>query len=122
MIRTSLHLIARNSGVGAVLDFYEQRKIVERSLSQPGCLHVDVGLLLPERGVVVVTAVWESEAAYAQWAANPSRAHDVDDLVLLLDAPIAPASVVDVVSAADRDAATPSPRDIPASTRSAGAR
>ena len=92
-----------------ILAFYAERRIVERSLRQPGCRQVDVGVRHPDRGAVVVTAVWDSPAAYKGWLANPARAADVSDLLPLLAGPLESATRFDLVDPTDVAFAAPDP-------------
>ncbi len=84
MIRTQLHLQAREGGAQKVLDFYLERGILARSSAQPGCLSVEIGVSLDESDRITVSALWESETAYQGWLDNPSRADDVEELLPLL--------------------------------------
>ncbi|MFJ6415510.1 antibiotic biosynthesis monooxygenase family protein [Paeniglutamicibacter sp. NPDC091659] len=87
LIRTQLTLKPLHGRVQDVLDFYASRGILARSLAQPGCLATEIRVHLPYRDSVVVSAVWESGAAYQAWVDNPHRALDVADLTPMLNHP-----------------------------------
>ncbi|MGO4146366.1 antibiotic biosynthesis monooxygenase family protein [Paenarthrobacter sp. YAF11_1] len=85
MIRTQLHLKTRPGLVQDVLDFYEERGILARSLAQPGCLAAEIRVPLRHQDCVVISAVWDAEPAYQSWLANPERASAANELRALLD-------------------------------------
>lgn len=84
MIRSTLRLQPLPDGASQVIDFYEQRQILARALSEGGCLAAELHLRLPDRDEVVVSALWASAEDYAAWAGSRSRATEVGDLEELL--------------------------------------
>lgn len=87
LIRTQLTLKPHPGRVQDVLDFFANRGILTRSLAQPGCLATEIRVGLTHRDSVVISAVWESGAAYQAWINNPHRANDAVELAPMLNHP-----------------------------------
>lgn len=73
MIRTFLTLNVAPGHAEELVRVFRDLKILELSGHQPGCLGTEIDISA-DRRKAVVTALWESESAYAQWTSRPDRA------------------------------------------------
>lgn len=103
MIRSMLNLRPTAGGSQALVRFFEERRIPERALAFPGCLGVEVQMLLPHGEEVLITALWESLASYQAYLDSAGREEDVVHMrPLLSDAPgaVGPAKLYEIASCA----------------------
>ena len=84
MIRTVLRLQPKDKGGQALVRFYQQELVLERAVSRPGCLGAEIALPRDAEQPVLVTAVWESLAAYQGWVNDPWRQNSASELSHLL--------------------------------------
>ena len=99
MIRSMLSLRPKAGGSQALVRFFEERRIPERSSAFPGCICVEVQTLLPHGDEVLVTALWESLASYQAYLDSAGREEDVAHMQpLLSSAPgaIGPAKLYEI--------------------------
>lgn len=74
MVRSVLYLRPRNGDVAALVDFYRQNTILERAVAREGCRSCELQIPLGnQEAAIVVTALWDDEAAYAGWLADDFR-------------------------------------------------
>ncbi len=117
MIRTVLRLQPKDKDGQSLVRFYQQELVLERAVSRPGCLGAEIALPRDAEQAVLVTAVWESLAAYQGWVDDPWRQHSAGELSHLLveDLPgTASGQIYEVAHSVMREAA-----DAPRSTLSA---
>lgn len=84
MIRSLLYLEPKDGDYDTVVDFYRREDVLGRALSQPGCLGSELHVPTSGSGPILVTALWQSEAAYEGWVTNPVRAAGAAPLARLL--------------------------------------
>ncbi|OZB85004.1 antibiotic biosynthesis monooxygenase family protein [Microbacterium sp. 13-71-7] len=96
MIRTTLYVHPRPGDAQRVIDLYEERGVVGRAMTTPGCHSIEIGLLAPRRQMVVVTAKWDNRESYDTWLNCKDRAADIEALSPLLSDPPTPAMIVEI--------------------------
>ena len=72
-VRSVLLLQPRNADYAALVAFFKQHDILGLAIREAGALSGEVQLPISGSGPVLVTALWESEAAYAGWRSHPVR-------------------------------------------------
>jgi quinol monooxygenase YgiN len=83
-VRSVLYLEPRDGNAEALIDYYRRQDVFGRAMRQSGCLACELQVPVGGQGAVLVTALWESAAAYDGWIANPWRqesAAQLDELV-----------------------------------------
>lgn len=91
----------RPDGDRDLLDFYVQRDILGRAVSEGGCASAELHVRLPQRDEVVVSALWQSVADYETWASSTQRAADVsalEELLLPESLPLGTGAMYEVVT------------------------
>jgi heme-degrading monooxygenase HmoA len=85
VIRSVLYLKPRDGRADDIVEFYRRYGVLERAMTQDGCLGTE--LQLPSGGVgdVLVTALWRDVDAYQGWLDNPDRALNADELGELVE-------------------------------------
>jgi quinol monooxygenase YgiN len=88
MVRSVLYLRPRGGDYRAVVDYYARHAVLGRAASIDGCLGTELHIPNDESGPLLVTALWESEAAYGRWLQDDFRRESGVHLAALLeDAP-----------------------------------
>ena len=88
MVRSVLYLRSCGGDYEAVVDFYRRQDVLRRAASIDGCLGTELHVPADQRGPLLVTALWESEAAYGRWLQDGFRRATGTQLAALLeDAP-----------------------------------
>lgn len=103
MIRSMLNLRPKPGGSQALVRFFEERCIPVRALAFPGCLGVEVQILLPHGEEVAVTALWETLASYQVYLDSAGREEDMERMLpLLADVPdaVGPAKLYEISACA----------------------
>lgn len=72
-VRSVLLLQPRNGEYAALIAFFKQHDILGLAIREAGALTGEVHVPLSGVGPVMVTALWESEEAYAGWRSHPVR-------------------------------------------------
>src|SRR5690348_10575557 len=91
-VRSVLLLQPRNNDYAALVGFFKQHDILGLAIREAGALSGEVQIPVSGSGPVVVTALWESEAAYAGWRSHPVRDRFSGDMQRLTEAEAAPIS------------------------------
>ena len=89
-VRSVLYLEPRAGDVAALVDYYRREDVLGRAMRQPGCLGCELQVPRDGAGPVLVTALWESAAAYDGWVANPWRRESADALGALVEGGMGP--------------------------------
>jgi quinol monooxygenase YgiN len=100
MIRSVLRLKPKAGRHHDVVNLFERRRILARSLAIPGCLGGELGVAAPGNEEILATALWASYSAYEGWLASEGRANDVAELMpMLVDGPdaISPTAIFEIV-------------------------
>ena len=84
MIRTVLMLNPLNGDQDAVINYFYEKEVLERSGRIDGFLATELHSPL-EGGPLLVTAAWEDVAAYDRWVNDPWRGQSSGWLSPLLD-------------------------------------
>src|SRR5881409_2357184 len=84
-IRSFLILQPRNDDYAALVAFFEQKDVLGKAMRLAGAHACELHVPLSGTGPVVVTALWDSEAAYAVWRAHPIRDELSPGLAELID-------------------------------------
>jgi quinol monooxygenase YgiN len=88
MVRSVLYLRPRGNDYRAVVDYYRRHDVLGRAASIDGCLGTELHVPNDESGPLLVTALWESQAAYGRWLQDDFRRESGAHLSELLeDAP-----------------------------------
>jgi heme-degrading monooxygenase HmoA len=106
-VRSVLYLQPRDGDVQALVDYYRREDVFGRAMRQPGCLGCELQVPVDGDGPVLVTALWESPAAYEGWVANPWRQESAGALDALVEGGLGPGTrgqVYEVVIATGADA------------------
>ena len=90
LVRSALYLQPRNGDVEALVDYYRREDVFGRAMGQPGCLACELQVPVGGEGPVLVTALWESAAAYDGWVANPWRQASAEALDGLVEGGLGP--------------------------------
>lgn len=85
MIRSVLYLDPRGGDGEAIADFYRRHQVLERASGQEGCLGAELQLPTGASRAVLVTALWQDEAAYQGWVENPFRSANAEELAELVE-------------------------------------
>ena len=91
-VRSILLLQPRNADYAALIAFFKQHDILGLAIREAGALAGEVQVPLSGLGPVVVTALWESEAAYAGWRSHPVRDRFSGDMERLTESSASPVS------------------------------
>ena len=89
-IRSVLYLQPREGDAEALIDYYRREDVFGRAMRQPGCLACELQVPVDGDGAVLVTALWESAAAYDGWVANPWRQESAAQLDALVEGGLGP--------------------------------
>jgi len=73
MIRSFLVLQPRNDDYDALVAFFTANDVLGKAIRYAGAYTCEVQVPVSRTGPVVVTATWDSEAAYAGWRSHPIR-------------------------------------------------
>jgi quinol monooxygenase YgiN len=104
MVRSVLYLRPRRGDYEAVVDFYRRHDVLGRAASIDGCLATELHVPADQSGPLLVTALWESEAAYGRWLQDGFRRESGAQLAELLEDALEPGvggALFDVVLAAN---------------------
>jgi len=74
MIRSVLFLRPVGGDEKSVERFFEQEQVLQRAAETPGFLSAELLRATDGSGLVLVTALWESQRSYQAWVDNPWRA------------------------------------------------
>jgi hypothetical protein len=97
MIRSILELYPRNGDYRAVVDYYHHEEILERAMTEGGCLSGELQVPTDGQGPLMVSCTWADAVAYQAWV--DGRGDGTPDLVALLELPdgkVPPGRVYDV--------------------------
>lgn len=84
MIRTVIYLSPKDGDTQALIDYFHSDKVLEHSAEIDG--FIDAELFCPTVGTqIMVTATWDSEAAYQRWIDDPWRAASNEKISKLLE-------------------------------------
>ena len=84
VIRTVIYLTPKNGNTQALIDYFHNDKVLEHSAEIDG--FIDAELFCPTVGnQIMVTATWDSEAAYQRWIDDPWRAASNERISKLLE-------------------------------------
>jgi hypothetical protein len=72
-IRSFLILQPRNADYDALVAFFKTNDVLGKSIRFAGAYSAEVHVPLSGHGPVVVTAIWDSQDAYAGWRSHPIR-------------------------------------------------
>ncbi len=72
-IRSFLILQPRNDDYSGFVAFFKANDVLGKAIHYAGAYSCEVHVPLSGHGPVVVTAVWDNEAAYAGWRSHPIR-------------------------------------------------
>lgn len=84
MIRTVLRLNPADGNAEAVIRYFREARVLERSAEVEGFISSELHVPL-EGGPLLVTATWESPEAYQRWIDHPFRPETTAALAPLLD-------------------------------------
>ena len=84
MFRSVLRLQPGPEGAASICAYYRDREVLLKALRDGGCLEAEVQVQLPDRDVVVVSALWSSADDYERWTLSGTRGTDAVDLEALL--------------------------------------
>jgi hypothetical protein len=88
MVRSVLYLAPRGGDYEAVVEYYRRHDVLGRAASIDGCLGTELHVPTDQHGPLLVTALWESGAAYDRWLQDGFRRESGARLAELLeDAP-----------------------------------
>jgi hypothetical protein len=105
-IRSLLVLEPRDGDYDALIDVFREHDILGQAVRLAGAWSAEVHLPLSRGGPVVVTAVWDSAAAYQGWLTHPIRAEMNPLMARVVDseaAPVIGSGVYEIAVAASRD-------------------
>ena len=88
-VRSLLVLQPRGGDYAALLEFFRSKDILGLAIHEAGAWSAEVQVPVSGTGPVVVTALWDSEEAYAGWRNYPVRDALADDMARLAE-PSAP--------------------------------
>lgn len=92
MIRTYLTFELKEGQADALVNLFQESKILETSAAQEGCHSCE--LTISQDGLqAIATAVWDDLAAYKVWTSRTDRAGHTDNINALLSKPIGPETV-----------------------------
>ncbi len=74
MVRSVLYLEPKNGDYDAVVELYRRDDVLGRASRQAGFIGSELQLPTSGTGPILVTALWQDEAAYGGWVSNPVRA------------------------------------------------
>jgi quinol monooxygenase YgiN len=85
MVRSVLYLRPRGGNYEAVVDFYRRHDVLGRAASIDGCHGTELHVPADQDGPLLVTALWESGAAYGRWLQDGFRRQSGTELAELLE-------------------------------------
>jgi heme-degrading monooxygenase HmoA len=84
VIRTVIYLTPKDGNNQGLIDYFLKDKVLEHSAEVDGFIAAE--LFLPTNGTqLMVTATWDSEAAYQRWIDHPWRAASNASISVLLE-------------------------------------
>jgi heme-degrading monooxygenase HmoA len=84
VIRTVIYLNAKDGNTQALIDYFHSDKVLEHSAEVDGFIEAE--LFFPAVGSqIMVTATWDSEAAYQRWIDDPWRVASNERISELLE-------------------------------------
>ena len=84
VIRTVIYLNAKDGNTQALIDYFHSDKVLEHSAEVDGFIEAE--LFCPAVGSqIMVTATWDSEAAYQRWIDDPWRVASNERISELLE-------------------------------------
>ena len=104
-VRSCLFLQPRGGDYAAVVAFFEANDVLGTAVRDAGAWSAELHQPLAGHGPMLVTALWDSDAAYAGWLAHPARAALSPGMLELIQddpAPTAGSGLYRVVLAAGR--------------------
>ena len=103
-VRSILVLQPRGGDYAALVEFFRRKDILGLAIREAGAWSAEVQVPVSGSGPVVVTALWDSEEAYAGWRNHPVRAAFSADMARLTEPEMPPvdSAVYRVASAATR--------------------
>jgi len=72
-IRSFLVLQPRNDAYDALVAFFKANDVLGKAIRHAGAYACEVHIPVARTGPVIVTAIWDSEEAYAGWRNHPIR-------------------------------------------------
>ena len=72
-IRSFLVLQPRNDAYDALVAFFKANDVLGKAIRHAGAYACEVHIPVARTGPVIVTAIWDSEEAYAGWRNHPVR-------------------------------------------------
>jgi hypothetical protein len=104
-VRSFLILQPRGGNYDALVQFFRQNDILGKAVRLAGAWSAEVHVPVSRTGPVVVTAIWDSAAAYDGWRTHPIRA-EFPPITTIADEPsealAIPSGVYDIVVTAHR--------------------
>jgi quinol monooxygenase YgiN len=97
MVRSVLALRAKPGRRDEVVALFERIGILREASAVPGFVSAEVQVAADAPDELLVTATWESAAAYEAWLASPVRGRMAPALETLLAEPPGPGRVYDIV-------------------------
>ena len=104
MVRSVLYLRPRGGDYRAVVDYYRRTDVLGRAAAIDGCMGTELHVPTDESGPLLVTALWESEAAYGRWLQDDFRRESGAELAERLEDTLEPGvggALFDVVLSAN---------------------
>jgi heme-degrading monooxygenase HmoA len=89
-IRSVLLLQPRHGDYAALVELFRRNDILGLAMREAGCLAAELQVPVSGLGPVLVTALWESEVAYAGWRTHPARDVLSGEMERLTEAEAAP--------------------------------
>lgn len=89
-VRSLLVLQPRGGDAQVLVEFFRRKDVLGLAVREAGCWAAELHVPLDGRGPVVVTAVWDSSAAYEGWRCHPVRATFNADMQRLVEDDAAP--------------------------------
>jgi hypothetical protein len=88
-VRSLLVLEPRGGDYAQLLEFFRRNDVLGLAIREAGAWSAEVQVPMAGVGPVLVTALWDSEEAYAGWRNHPVRTTFSDDMARLTE-PAAP--------------------------------
>lgn len=110
MIRSVLYVTPKDGDYSAIVDFYRDRRVLERAAEVDGFVGSELQVPADGKGPLLVTALWRDEQAYGRWLGSPHRTEQARELAPLVDGSFGVGTygtVYEVVLAAGEDLRTP---------------
>ncbi|HEY3060575.1 MAG TPA: hypothetical protein VGL99_16580 [Chloroflexota bacterium] len=92
-IRSFLLLQPRNGDYSALVSFFKANDVLGKAIRSAGAYACEVHIPVSGYGPVVVTAIWDSEAAYAGWRTHPIRDEMAPGMAQIVDDSTEPAPI-----------------------------